>query len=146
MADRLDVVPIGVPDEGGVVGGVVLGPEPRLVEDLGADRRGGLEESTDRVPVAGGEGDMGLPEAVAGVLFSYPERRLSVGSRSRWRGLLVLHDPFPAEGGEDGVVEGGALFEVGALDGHVSEHGQILAAPGLPGAAGPANVMPACAS
>ena len=47
----------------------------------------------------------------------------------------ILHDPCAAEGSEDGVVEGGALFEVGALDGHVSEHGRDFGSPPVIGVA-----------
>src|SRR5688500_17312337 len=39
VADRLDVVAVGVADEGAEVGRVVLGPQPRLVQRLGAGRQ-----------------------------------------------------------------------------------------------------------
>ena len=48
VADRLDVVAVRVADERAVVGLVVLRPEPRLVQHLGAERRRGLEERADR--------------------------------------------------------------------------------------------------
>ena len=47
VADGLDVVAVGVADEGAVVVGVVLRPQPGLVQRLGAQRRGrGVERLT----------------------------------------------------------------------------------------------------
>jgi hypothetical protein len=103
------------------------------VEDLGADGRCGLEESLDCVPVGGAEGDVGLAEAVAGLLPAYPECRDRVEAVTDGR-FALLHDPFSSQAGEHGVVESGARLECGALDGHVSEHGEILAARTGPGA------------
>ena len=58
MADRLDVVAVGIAHERAVVVGVVLGPHPRLVQHLGAGGDGRVEERVDRRPVGGGEGDV----------------------------------------------------------------------------------------
>src|SRR5580698_11181206 len=66
-ADRLDVVAVGVPDEGAVVARVVLGPHPGRVEDLGAHALGGVEEGVHSRPIGGGEGDVGLAESLPGV-------------------------------------------------------------------------------
>ena len=73
MADRFDVVAVGVADEGAVVVLVVLRPDPRLVQDLGAQRRGLPEERVDGGAITGGEGDVRLPEAVARLLPADPE-------------------------------------------------------------------------
>src|SRR5262249_60699243 len=73
VTDRLDVVAIRVADERPVVGGVVLRPQPRLVQDLGAMRHGGVEEGPHRGPAWCGEGDVGFPEAVSGGLATGTE-------------------------------------------------------------------------
>ena len=69
VADRLDVVALGVADEGAVVGRVVLRPQPRLVERLGAGgQRLGVPGPHGR-GVGGAEGDVHLavgPDAVEG--------------------------------------------------------------------------------
>src|SRR3954453_23952944 len=43
VADGLHVVAVGIPHEGAVVVRVVLGPHPRLVENLGPGRHGRVE-------------------------------------------------------------------------------------------------------
>ena len=62
MADRLDIVAVGVPHEGAVIVGVILGPDPRRVEHLGSAGHGRVEEGPHRGPVGGDEGQVGLSE------------------------------------------------------------------------------------
>ena len=63
MADGLDVVAVRVADERGVVVSVVLGPDPRLVQDLGAGADGGGEELADCLAAGGGEREVVQPGA-----------------------------------------------------------------------------------
>ena len=58
MTDGLDVVAVGVADEGAEVVLVVLGPQARLVQHLGAVGDGDVEERLHGGPVGGGEGDV----------------------------------------------------------------------------------------
>ena len=53
MADRLDVVAVGVTDERAVVAGVVLGPLPGFVQNLGTRPHRGVEPGPDVVAVVG---------------------------------------------------------------------------------------------
>ena len=54
MVHGLDVVAVGVAEEDGVVARVVLRPEPRLVEGLGAEPRRRCVEGVDRLDFAPG--------------------------------------------------------------------------------------------
>ena len=49
VVDGLDVVAVGVADEGAVVARVVLGPHAGLVEDLVAELGGGIAKGVDRL-------------------------------------------------------------------------------------------------
>ena len=51
---------VGIPDEGRVVVGVVLGEDPRRVQHLGADVHGGAVEGVHLLAAAGPEGDVEL--------------------------------------------------------------------------------------
>lgn len=122
MKHRLNVVPIGVSYESSEVRVVVLGPQLRLVEDLGPDGGGDLEEAVDGISVRSAEGDVRFPKAVAGLLLSNPEHgngRSAVADCA----VGIFHDPLTTERGQDRVVEGSTSGEIGALKGHMSEHG-----------------------
>ena len=58
-------VAVGVADERPVATGVVLRPQPRLVQGLGTARHGGVEEGPHRCPVRCREGHVGFSEAIA---------------------------------------------------------------------------------
>src|SRR5581483_9806685 len=76
MADGLDVVPVGVVDEGAViVRVVVLADSGSAVVDP-VRREGSLVEGVDRRAVGRGEGDV-RPGSV-GLALDDPERRLAV--------------------------------------------------------------------
>ena len=64
VADRLDVVAVGIPDEGPVVVVVVLGKDPGRVEDLGPGPHGGFMEGPDFVPADRPKGDVELRSSV----------------------------------------------------------------------------------
>ena len=105
---------------------VVLRPHPRLVQNLGAETAGRLEERPDGVTAGRGEGEVRLAEAVPGVLRPDPEVRAlrrSVADRH-----AEVHDPLPAERRKHRVVERRARRHVGALNTHMIEHWAILAA------------------
>jgi hypothetical protein len=65
VADRLDVVAVRIADEGAVVVGVILGPDPRFVQDLGATGGGGGEEGPDGPAIRRREGDVRLAKTLA---------------------------------------------------------------------------------
>ena len=58
MADGFDVVAVGVADEGAEVVLVVLGPDARFVEHLGAVGDGDVEEGLHGSAVGSGEGEV----------------------------------------------------------------------------------------
>ena len=65
MVDGLDVVAVGVADEGAEVAGVVLGPYPWRVQHLGPLRDRRVAERLHRVAVGRAERDVGLLADVA---------------------------------------------------------------------------------
>ena len=92
------------------------------MQDLCADGHSGLVKGADGGPIGCAEGEVGLAEAVAGLMPTDPELRL--GWDSIPDGILAVgYDPRAAEWDEHGVVEGRAPLEVGALDGDVGDHG-----------------------
>ena len=129
VADSLDVVPVRVAQEGGVVVLVILRPYPRLVQDRDADGARRFAERQDRRTVRRGEGDVGLAETVPCRLRPDPEGRpvrRAVTDRH-----AEVHDPPPAKRREDRVVERSAGRHVGALDTHVIEHGDHCRSPDI---------------
>ena len=129
VADSLDVVPVRVAYEGGVVVLVILRPHPRLVQDRDADGARRFAERQDRRTVRRGEGDVGLAETVPCRLRPDPEVRpvrRAVTDRH-----AEVHDPPPAKRREDRVVERSAGRHVGTLDTHVIEHGDHCRSPGI---------------
>jgi hypothetical protein len=75
VADGLDVVAVGVEDEGAVVGGVVDRTRAgRAVVGAPGGECGGVE-GVDGVAVAGGEGDVGVADDGAAAGVDSPERR-----------------------------------------------------------------------
>ena len=73
------------------------------MQRFGAEGEGGVEESLDRVAVGGPEGDVGLPEPVAGLLAPDPE--VGRGRDPVADGVADIHDAPAAERRQDGVVE-----------------------------------------
>ena len=124
LANRLDVVAVGIVDEGSVIVGVVLGPNPWLVEDLspGVDRR--LEERSYGGSVRRGEGEVRFAESLPARCRADPE----IGHRSDAEAddIPEVHHPHTSDRGQDDVVERSAGVEVRTLDGHVVEHALIV--------------------
>ena len=60
VAHGLDVVAVGIADEGSVVVLVIFGKHPWRVEDLGADGDRSFVEGVDGIAVGGAEGDVEL--------------------------------------------------------------------------------------
>jgi len=120
VANRFDVVAVGISYETAVVIGVVLGPQSRRVEYLGAGLFGCLEEGVHRGSIGRAECDVGLAEALSGCLFAEPE----VGHW--WNAVsdavAEVHDSLTADRGKCLVVEGRARVEVCALDGKMIKH------------------------
>jgi hypothetical protein len=83
VADCLNVVAVGVADEGAVVVGVVLGPHAWLVEHLSTGSHGGVEKGADGCSIRGGERDVGFAEPVAGIERTKPSRA-SAAPRTPW--------------------------------------------------------------
>ena len=113
VADRLDVVAVGIAYEGAVIARVVLRPDSRLMQDLraGADGRG--EEGVDQLAVGCRESDVRLAETVAGRLPANPERGTVNAVSDDW---TEFHDPSAAERRQNSVVEGRAPDEICALN------------------------------
>src|SRR4051812_7280264 len=133
VVHRLHVVAVRVADEGTEVAGVVLGPDAWLVQGFGPHRDRRIEERRDRIAARCPEGEVRLAEAVARLLLAEPEvgELGAVADRA-----LDLHHTVTTERREDGVVEGGAGLQVGALDGDVVDHARQSGAPAAPGAPG----------
>src|SRR5436190_1849184 len=72
-APGLDVVAVGVPHEGAVVVGVVVGPDAGFVEYFGASTHRCLEEGPYRGPVGCRERDVRLAESLAAGQPADPE-------------------------------------------------------------------------
>ena len=94
------------------------------MEHLGAGGPSRVEERINGCPVGRGECDVRLPETFAGLLLPDPEGGVR-GDAVADRGF-ELHDSPPSERSKNGVVEGCAPGEVGALYGHVIEHSESL--------------------
>ena len=87
VADRLDVVAVGIEHEGAVVVGVVVGPEARCAVVAAADGERGGMKPVDDGPVVGGERDvdaLALRPAAA-----HPEERLAVRAEAGGGSLPV---------------------------------------------------------
>ena len=108
VADRLDVVPVRVAHERAVVVGVVLGPQPRLVQHLGAERRRAASKKACTAARSGALNAMCVSRKPSPVCCC-PIQNVAIGRDAVADGGAELHDPLAAERGEDGVVEGGAL-------------------------------------
>ena len=85
VAHRFDVVAVRIPDEGAVVVGVVLGPQPGLVEDLGTRRPCRLEEGADRVRGPARRRRCGSPGSPFPSAGARSKTWRAAGCRSRWR-------------------------------------------------------------
>jgi hypothetical protein len=125
VADRLDIVAIGIAHKGAVVVGVVLGPQARLVKHVHTHLGSGGEELTNGCTTRRDKSDVALPKAFAGLTWPNPELRLAIDTEAD--DLAELHDAAPSERGEDGVVELGARRGVGTLKRKVIEHEYIFA-------------------
>ena len=107
MEDGFDVVAVGVAHERAEVAGVVLRPQPRRVQRLGARFQRGVVEGLHGVDVWGLEREVHLtvgPGRVTGVHVGDPEVGLAVVAVAD--GDLVVQLPGVSEHTEDLVVEG----------------------------------------
>lgn len=114
MADGLDVVSVGITDEGAVIARVILRPHPRFMQHMGArgDRR--VEERPYCSAIGRSERDVSLTEPRTARPWADPE----VGLRRDTEAddLSELPQPPPTERGKDDVVERGARSDVSALN------------------------------
>ena len=85
VADRFDVVAVGVANEPAVVVRVVLGPHAWLVEHLGSGLDGGREEGIDGGPVGCGERVCGIRGSPHPRSAGPARSRASEGRRTRAR-------------------------------------------------------------
>ena len=134
MAHRLDVVAVGIADEGAEVGGVVLRPLPGSVQHLGPGGDGGVDEGRHRSPIGGQEGDVTLAEAVPG---PWPQPEGGSRGDAEPDGRAGLGDPLAAERGQDRVVERGTGPDVVALDGEMVDHRPMIPSRCVEGVGGP---------
>jgi hypothetical protein len=120
VAHRLDVIAVGVADEGAIVIGVIFGPNTRLVEHLGALTDGGVEEGAHRGAIGGLKGDVDLSIRLARGERADPERGFAIAPVAD-HPAEVHHTPV-IERCQHGVIKGGRARQVSALDGQVVEH------------------------
>ena len=119
MADGFDVVAVGIAHEGSVVTGVVLGPDPGLVQHFGAGLHRRVEKRSHRRSIGGLERDVRLAKAATRVR-AQPEIGLQVGAVADV--LTKVHHAPETEGHEHGVVEGRGSRDIGALNPKMVEH------------------------
>ena len=128
MEHRLDIVAVGITDECAEVTRVVLGPQPRRVQRLGAQLQRCVVEGLHSVGVGGLERHMDFPVGPAGFAgagVGNPEVRLAftaVADRN-----LIVHLPAVPEHAQHGIVELLRFGPVGAVDSKVIDHRSILA-------------------
>lgn len=123
MADRLDVVAVGVEDEGAVVVGVIVGAQAGSpVLGAAGGERGGVE-GIDFVGRAGGEGEVDAADrgTAAG---GEPKEGLATSLRfgAEAEHSLELHHRADPEWGQGRFVESAAAFQVADLETGVVEH------------------------
>src|SRR5690606_36781006 len=112
MADRLDVVAVGLEDEGGIVVRVVVGPQARAAVVLADGRKRGGVQGVDLGAGFRLETDV---QAAAVVAVADPEERLGVVEAGDSAAVVVvLHHHAQAERGQRGFVEGTRARVVGA--------------------------------
>src|SRR5712671_5051756 len=120
QADRLDVVAVGVEDEGRVVRFTVAGPRPRVSVVLPAGFNGRRIEALDRGPVRRLEGQM---ERAAGPARAEPELGSAGPAEPRGPGLRVVRLQAMPERLEGCAVEADAPGEIRNRQSDVVEHG-----------------------
>jgi len=124
VADRFDVVAVGIEYEGAVVVGVILRAQPRPAVVLAAGGDGGAIEGVDGGAVLGGDGDVNA--AIEAALVADPEIGLSVGAEAgsdvSAAGLWDLHDERVAERRQRSLVESFRSFVVGYRNSDVVQH------------------------
>ena len=94
MTDGLDVVAVGVTDKCPVVAGVVLGPQPRLMQHVGPGTGGGREKLPDGLAAGGRERQVRLAEPGSGALRADTELRPR--GRAVTDDLTEVHHPAAA--------------------------------------------------
>src|SRR6185437_6411967 len=109
MTNRFETMPVGIDDEGGVVGSVVLRPETRrtIVARARGERR--FVERIDRGAVGRAKADMAIERGACG-LGANPERQALLAQRmfigqAVARDLVMIVAAAIAERREDRVVE-----------------------------------------
>jgi hypothetical protein len=114
MTNGLDVVTIGVSNEGAEVIRMVLGPEPWFVQHLGALADRSVKELLYGGASACRESDVRFSKSLATVEWSDPER----GHRrhAETNDGAKIHDASAPESGEHGVIEPSARRNVSALN------------------------------
>src|SRR5271156_5292452 len=125
MADGFDIVAVRVPDEGGEVALVVLRPQPRRVQRLGAQLDRGEVKCPHRVVVGGRKGEVRFPVGPHACTFGDPEHRLTVPPVAD--GLAENELPRITQYAQHPVVELLRTGVVGAVDSEMINHRNILA-------------------
>ena len=128
----LDVVAVGIAEEAAVVAGVVLRPDPRLVQDLrrrtpSLRRRPASTASRDGAVSARCTGRLPGPSIGAEPQLGHAVRAAQADDRP-FRVLSMRIASRTPHGGEHPRVEGGRGVDVGALQGQVVEHARDASA------------------
>jgi hypothetical protein len=117
VADRFDIVAVGIEDVGPVVDRMVLGAKPRPSVVASVRRDGRLVEGIHGGAIAGGDGDVDG----GGHTFSDPEVRLARPPEPR-SGDVVLNDQLVAERGQSFGVNAFAPLAVRHRNTNLIEH------------------------
>lgn len=118
VADRLDVVPVGIEDEGPVVRRMVLLSNPRRAVVPAPGGQAGFVEGVDDVPISTAEGQVHRFRPRLPV----PDPELGPPGVAERHGLGELHDHPVAERPERRLVEPPAGGEVFHSEDHVIDH------------------------
>ena len=120
VADRFDVVAVGVEDERAVVGRVVVLADAGRAVVGAAGRERGRVEGVDRLAVVAGERD--VRAGAVRLALRDPELVLALGAERGGLPLLEGHRLLEPERLEGLPVEGPAALEVAHVDADMVEH------------------------
>src|SRR5258708_5475942 len=130
QADGLDVVAVGIEQEGGVVGRAVIGAQPGTAVIAPAGLDPGAVEAVDGGAIGRAEGDMGAGTRGALARGVEPQRRLACRTEPRARSIARAQ--HVTERRERARVEAHARVEILHLQADMVVHGDLLMNGGHP--------------
>src|SRR6185437_7007395 len=126
MTHRFEPMPVGIDDEGGVIGNVILRPETRRAIVTRTGSKGRLVKRIDRGAVGRAEADMAIERRAFG-LGADPERQrlLAQGmflGQAIARHIVVIVTAAIAKRRQNRVIESAAAREVAHAEREVIDH------------------------